>query len=393
MKFSKSVKESGKKGRHIGGDQDEDGDEDEEDKEDEEERPLTKLQQLELKISGKTAGPGGKRKSSDAPATSEVSAYDHFHATEDDRIIAEMEKKLGLKGKKAASFAKEGLEGLRFPHCFCWLGLVLRSPLPSFFVLDLLQIAFGEARGDDYSDEEMPRRGGDDDDDGSDSAPEEEPLGTGKRKKAQGNDSTKKRPKYDAYEEEDDDEDEDEDEDDVEDDAEEEEDVDFEDQEAEDGDDDDEDEDEDDGGLDDAIFGGEDEEEEGCEEDDDDNDEDEENEEEEEEEEVPQKMKTTTKQKKDKEETVAPPKQEVAGKYIPPHLRKKDNSSPAAQKSENFLKLQRQVRGIINRLSESNLETIFNQIEGLFQTNSRHGILIVSPLLHKQSYFIYFFFF
>lgn len=94
-------------------DDDDDDESDIEDDDDEEDgKPLTKLQQLEMKISGKA--PGGKKKEGKAePKTAEVLAYDRYQAAEDDRIIAEMEKKLGLKNKKASSFAKEGLDGNR----------------------------------------------------------------------------------------------------------------------------------------------------------------------------------------------------------------------------------------------------------------------------------------
>ncbi|KAJ3149208.1 suppressor of glycerol defect [Geranomyces variabilis] len=59
----------------------------------------------------------------------------------------------------------------------------------------------------------------------------------------------------------------------------------------------------------------------------------------------------------------------VAGKYIPPHLRNKP-----ANKSEQYLRLKRQVQGQLNRLSDANMESIIANIEGCYRNNSRHDV-------------------
>ncbi|KAG5458754.1 MAG: armadillo-type protein [Olpidium bornovanus] len=61
----------------------------------------------------------------------------------------------------------------------------------------------------------------------------------------------------------------------------------------------------------------------------------------------------------------------VAGsrKYVPPHLRK----APAT-KSEQQVRLHRQVQGLINRLSQSNIESIFVDVEKLYRENARNDV-------------------
>ncbi|KAI3877389.1 hypothetical protein MKX03_026446 [Papaver bracteatum] len=52
-------------------------------------------------------------------------------------------------------------------------------------------------------------------------------------------------------------------------------------------------------------------------------------------------------------------------KYVAPHLR------PAANESEDFTRARRQVRGLLNRLSESNVESITGEISTILRTVSR----------------------
>jgi nucleolar MIF4G domain-containing protein 1 len=66
------------------------------------------------------------------------------------------------------------------------------------------------------------------------------------------------------------------------------------------------------------------------------------------------------------------PKANVLTKYVPPHLRK-----AAAGKSELQLKLQKQLQGQLNRLSESNMESILLEIEKCYGTYSRHGNFVI----------------
>lgn len=62
------------------------------------------------------------------------------------------------------------------------------------------------------------------------------------------------------------------------------------------------------------------------------------------------------------------PKSNVLSKYVPPHLRK-----TATTKSEQQMKLHKQLQGQLNRLSESNMESILLEIEKCYGTYPRHG--------------------
>ena len=62
------------------------------------------------------------------------------------------------------------------------------------------------------------------------------------------------------------------------------------------------------------------------------------------------------------------PASNVLSKYVPPHLRK-----TATTKSEMQLKLHKQLQGQLNRLSESNMESILLEIEKCYGTYPRHG--------------------
>lgn len=80
------------------------------------------------------------------------------------------------------------------------------------------------------------------------------------------------------------------------------------------------------------------------------------------------------------------PKSNVLSKYVPPHLRK-----TASTKSEQQIKLQKQLQGQLNRLSESNMESILLEIEKCYGTYPRHDVtstisdLILTSISQKSN--------
>lgn len=70
----------------------------------------------------------------------------------------------------------------------------------------------------------------------------------------------------------------------------------------------------------------------------------------------------------EKQSEAKKPETPAAGRYIPPHLRK-----AASGLSEQQLKLQRTLQGLLNRLSESNLESILFEVEKCYTNYTRHG--------------------
>lgn len=70
----------------------------------------------------------------------------------------------------------------------------------------------------------------------------------------------------------------------------------------------------------------------------------------------------------EEEEVQEQPKASVLSKYVPPHLRK-----TAVTKSEQQMKLHKQLQGQLNRLSESNMESILLEIEKCYGIYPRHG--------------------
>ncbi|XP_004403542.1 PREDICTED: nucleolar MIF4G domain-containing protein 1 [Odobenus rosmarus divergens] len=58
------------------------------------------------------------------------------------------------------------------------------------------------------------------------------------------------------------------------------------------------------------------------------------------------------------------------GKYIPPHVRQAEETA-GGQKKEGLERLQKHVRGLINRLSEPSVASISRQLEGLYVAHSR----------------------
>ncbi|XP_029206325.1 nucleolar MIF4G domain-containing protein 1-like isoform X2 [Acropora millepora] len=57
-------------------------------------------------------------------------------------------------------------------------------------------------------------------------------------------------------------------------------------------------------------------------------------------------------------------------KYVPPHLRKQESDAH----QERLNKIRRQMKGLLNRLSEGNMYVISNEIENLFLHNSRNDM-------------------
>ncbi|KAI9000175.1 armadillo-type protein, partial [Gaertneriomyces semiglobifer] len=56
-------------------------------------------------------------------------------------------------------------------------------------------------------------------------------------------------------------------------------------------------------------------------------------------------------------------------KYVPPHLRKGPTNH-----GEQYLRLKRLIQGLLNRLGDANMESIFASIEKCFRENSRHDV-------------------
>ncbi|KAI8578062.1 hypothetical protein K450DRAFT_248840 [Umbelopsis ramanniana AG] len=69
------------------------------------------------------------------------------------------------------------------------------------------------------------------------------------------------------------------------------------------------------------------------------------------------------------QETGAKAQTATAGKYVPPHLR-----GTATTKSEQQIRLQRALQGLLNKLSESNLESILMEIEKCYSNYPRHDV-------------------
>lgn len=76
-----------------------------------------------------------------------------------------------------------------------------------------------------------------------------------------------------------------------------------------------------------------------------------------------------------------PPKSSVLTKYVPPHLRKPVSTG----KSEQQLRLQKQLQGQLNRLSELNIESILVEIEKCYGTYPRHGMFIYELYIKQLS--------
>ncbi|KAK1248126.1 hypothetical protein MKX08_006346 [Trichoderma sp. CBMAI-0020] len=78
---------------------------------------------------------------------------------------------------------------------------------------------------------------------------------------------------------------------------------------------------------------------------------------------------------------VAPTTGAVVAKYVPPSLRKAANSD-----SEIKMRLQKQIQGLVNRLTEANILQIVKSVEELYQNNARGDIteILTSTLLAQM---------
>ncbi|XP_063243900.1 nucleolar MIF4G domain-containing protein 1 [Bacillus rossius redtenbacheri] len=61
------------------------------------------------------------------------------------------------------------------------------------------------------------------------------------------------------------------------------------------------------------------------------------------------------------------------GKYVPPHLREQTGGGDA-KKREQLLRLRKQLKGLLNRLAESNMNSIAQQLDELYMSNSRNDM-------------------
>ncbi|MCL4125053.1 UNVERIFIED_CONTAM: hypothetical protein GTU68_015473, partial [Idotea baltica] len=85
---------------------------------------------------------------------------------------------------------------------------------------------------------------------------------------------------------------------------------------------------------------------------------------------------------------------ETNGKYIPPAMRKLMELNNDEKKKEQLAALQRRLKGLLNRLAESNIAGIVSQIEAFYKTNSRNDMdesitkllfeMLVTPILTPE---------
>ncbi|KAL7803792.1 hypothetical protein V8C44DRAFT_343096 [Trichoderma aethiopicum] len=78
---------------------------------------------------------------------------------------------------------------------------------------------------------------------------------------------------------------------------------------------------------------------------------------------------------------VAPTTGAVVGKYVPPSLRKAANTE-----SEARMRLQKQIQGLVNRLTEANILGIVKSVEDLYQNNARGDVteILTSTVLAQM---------
>ncbi|KAG6819525.1 hypothetical protein H0H93_011028 [Arthromyces matolae] len=71
--------------------------------------------------------------------------------------------------------------------------------------------------------------------------------------------------------------------------------------------------------------------------------------------------------------------EENASRYVPPHLR---NKAPTdEQPSEAMLRLSRQLKGLLNRMSEQNMGTILDSVEDIYRDNRRNAANFVQNVV------------
>ncbi|KAG6862500.1 hypothetical protein C0995_000047 [Termitomyces sp. Mi166 len=66
---------------------------------------------------------------------------------------------------------------------------------------------------------------------------------------------------------------------------------------------------------------------------------------------------------------ILPRAHENPTRYVPPHLRNKENAKE--KPSESMIRLSRQLKGLLNRMSEQNMGSILDSIEGIYRDNRR----------------------
>ena len=96
--------------------------------------------------------------------------------------------------------------------------------------------------------------------------------------------------------------------------------------------------------------------------------------------------------KRDAEGKIIAAEPSSGSKYVPPALRNKgDNSDEAEKKRLALEKLRKQLKGLLNRLAESNMYGISREIEKLYNSNSRNDVnnslaqLLLDSLVHDTA--------
>ncbi|KAF8738810.1 hypothetical protein RHS02_05516, partial [Rhizoctonia solani] len=74
----------------------------------------------------------------------------------------------------------------------------------------------------------------------------------------------------------------------------------------------------------------------------------------------------------EKEQATSPTATQSKGAYVPPHLRQK--ADPNSTQTPEQAKLARQLKGLLNRLSEQNIESIVGEVEALYRANPRNDV-------------------
>jgi nucleolar MIF4G domain-containing protein 1 len=101
-----------------------------------------------------------------------------------------------------------------------------------------------------------------------------------------------------------------------------------------------------------------------------------------EEEEEEEEEETSKGEEKDKKSETPAQAAILTGKYLPPHLRAaaavENGASPSGksiprQNAEDLIRLRRQLQGLLNKLSESNVESILMDVEALYRKYPRAG--------------------
>ena len=82
---------------------------------------------------------------------------------------------------------------------------------------------------------------------------------------------------------------------------------------------------------------------------------------------------------------------QTVGKYVPPAMRNKANLGVSEEKKKALERLSKQLKGLLNRLAESNMIGISREIEKFYNSNSRNDVnrsladLLESSLVHETA--------